>query len=333
MTTLTRETLLQTVADLARIPVEEMGDPQSLLQRLPAIETRLRTRIIGQAEAIDACMGQLRSRLLYQRTDRPVMQLLFVGPSGVGKTELALQLTSAYAGTTEALVRLDGSEYAEELAVAKLVGTAPGYVGYHDGGMLTEAVRRRPRSVVLFDEVEKASMPVINAFLQVMSAGHLTDGHGERVDFRRTLLIFTGNIGNRYVGNAAPEGDAYARQIEDAVRVTLPPEFLSRLDGMVVFRHLNREHLAEVVHVKLADMAQSLRGVAGFDIAPDATQALAQEAYQPDLGAREVARVLQRRIEPGILQLIARGDIRPEIPRMIQIGLDAGEYVLEVRSP
>lgn len=332
MKTLTRETLLKTVADLARIPVEELSDPQMLMQRLPGVETQLRNRIIGQSSAVEACMRQLQSRLLYLRTDRPVMQLLFVGPSGVGKTELALQLAKAYAGTTGALVRIDGSEYSEDIALAKLLGTAPGYVGYNDGGMLTEAVRRRPRSVVLFDEVEKASMPVINAFLQVMDAGHLTDGHGDKVDFRRTLLVFTGNIGNQYVGNIGPDDDAYTQQIEDAVRGKLPPEFLSRLDAIVVFRHLTREQLVEIVHLQLQDKAQSMcKGVAGIEVSTEAAQALADEAYKPDLGAREVSRVLKLRIDPGIQQLITRGNLRPEAPEVVQISLLEDEYIFDIR--
>lgn len=301
--TMQRHDLLATVAQICHLPIEELADPMTLYQRMPEVEAAIRTQVVGQDEAISACMQVMRSCLQHTTTTRPVLQALFVGPSGVGKTELARQLARAYAGTFEALVRLDGAEYAEEHAIARLIGPPPGYVGYEQGGQLTEAVRRRPRAVVLFDEIEKASAPVINAFLNIMDAGRLTDGRGQTVDFRRTLVLFTGNIGNYPVGKNIPDYESYTAEIRRATAARLTPEFIGRLDELIVFRHLTREMLEQVVRVRLAVEARTLRGVTAIEASDATVRALADEAYVPDAGAREVKRVIKRRVDEGAARL------------------------------
>lgn len=321
-------TLYEQVAALAGLPAGELWDTGSLLRRLPTIQAELRARLLGQETAVDTILSALRARLLRNAADRPVLCLLAVGPSGVGKTETALQLARTCLGNPEAVVRLDMSEYMEPHAVSRLIGAPPGYVGHEAGGQLTEAVRRWPRSVVLFDEIEKADPEVLNVLLQITSAGRLTDGAGQTVDFRRTMIVLTSNLGNQRTG-VLPERRSFERQVLEAVESQLRPELLGRLDGIVVYHHLSREAVEGIVRLQLSDLAESLHGVSAFEATPEAVRQLATEADSPNSGAREVGRTLKRRVDPAILRLLEQGllDLRRPVP--VRIRFEEGDFLFD----
>ena len=282
------------------IPVQRLlaGERQKLLE----LEARLAERVIGQPEAVAAVAAEIRrARAGMQSPRRPVGSFLFLGPTGVGKTELAKALAASLFDEEEALVRLDMSEYMERNAVARLVGAPPGYVGYEEGGQLTEAVRRRPYAVVLLDEVEKAHPEVFNLLLQVLDDGRLTDSQGRTVDFRHTVVIMTSNLASRAIlDNARGRLDAAGLEqaVEEALAQRFRPEFLNRIDEVIRFRPLSPENLQRIVRLQLAELADLLREQKlSLTVEEPVVAALAAQGYEPEYGARPLRRVLRRRIE------------------------------------
>ena len=288
------------VARWTGIPVQRLmaGERQKLLE----LELRLGERVIGQQEPVAAVAAAIRrARAGMKDPRRPVGSFLFLGPTGVGKTELAKALAAALFDEEEALVRLDMSEFMERNAVARLLGAPPGYVGYEEGGQLTEAVRRRPYAVLLLDEVEKAHPDVFNVLLQVLDDGRLTDSQGRTVDFRHTVVVMTSNLASRAIlDNARSGGDpaALEQQVEQALASQFRPEFLNRIDEVIRFQPLGPEQLQRIVHLQLADLAALLREQ-GLELQVDAPVVpwLAQQGYEPEYGARPLRRLLRRRIE------------------------------------
>jgi ATP-dependent Clp protease ATP-binding subunit ClpB len=275
------------------------------------MENRLHRRVVGQDEAISAVAAAVRrSRSGLQDPNRPIGSFIFLGPTGVGKTELARALAEFLFDDEHNMVRIDMSEYQERHTVARLIGAPPGYVGYDEGGQLTEAVRRRPYSVVLFDEIEKAHPEVFNVFLQVLDDGRLTDGQGRTVDLRNTVIIMTSNVGSQYIMDVADEETMRARVME-AMRQHFRPEFLNRVDETVIFHRLEREHLREIADIQLNHVRQLLgRRNVTLVLTEAAADLLINEGYDPVYGARPLKRVLQRRlVDPLAMQLI-QGDIR-----------------------
>jgi ATP-dependent Clp protease ATP-binding subunit ClpA len=304
-------------ADIADVVARSSGIPVQRLmagerQKLLDLENRLAERVIGQPEAVAAVAAAIRrARAGMQSPTRPVGSFLFLGPTGVGKTELAKALASSLFDEEEALVRLDMSEFMERNAVARLVGAPPGYVGYEEGGQLTEAVRRRPYAVLLLDEVEKAHPEVFNLLLQVLDDGRLTDSQGRTVDFRHTVVIMTSNLASRAIleraraaGAAAEEKEIAAldrrleQEVEQALSRQFRPEFLNRIDEVIRFRPLARQDLARIVRLQLAELAALLgEQQLSLEVADEVIEALAREGYEPEYGARPLRRVLRRRIE------------------------------------
>jgi ATP-dependent Clp protease ATP-binding subunit ClpB len=281
------------------------------VEKLIYMENRLHRRVVGQDEAISAVAAAVRrSRSGLQDPNRPIGSFIFLGPTGVGKTELARALAEFLFDDEHNMVRIDMSEYQERHTVARLIGAPPGYVGYDEGGQLTEAVRRRPYSVVLFDEIEKAHPEVFNVFLQVLDDGRLTDGQGRTVDFRNTVIIMTSNVGSQYIMDVADEETMRARVME-AMRQHFRPEFLNRVDEIVIFHRLEREHLREIADIQLNHVRQLLaRRNVTLALTEAAADLLINEGYDPVYGARPLKRVLQRRlVDPLAMQLI-QGDIR-----------------------
>jgi ATP-dependent Clp protease ATP-binding subunit ClpB len=299
------------VARWSGIPVEKMleGEREKLLQ----MENSLRRRLIGQDEAVIAISNAVRrARAGLQDGDRPIGSFMFLGPTGVGKTELAKALAEFMFDDESALVRIDMSEYMEKHSVARLVGAPPGYVGYEEGGVLTETVRRRPYQVVLFDEMEKAHSDVFNILLQVLDDGRLTDGQGRTVDFRNTVIIMTSNLGGELLA-AQPDGEdssAVREPIMDIVRAAFRPEFLNRLDEIILFHRLSRENMDAIVEIQIAQLtARMAERKLTLDLVPSARAWLAETAYDPVYGARPLKRVIQRHLQDPLANLILEGKL------------------------
>ena len=304
------EDIAEIVARWTGIPVTKMLESER--ERLTHLEAELSRRVVGQEVAVAAVSNAVRrSRAGLQDVNRPTGSFIFLGPTGVGKTETARALAAYLFDDERAMVRLDMSEYMEKHAVARMIGAPPGYIGYEEGGQLTEAVRRRPYSVILFDEIEKAHSDVFNVLLQILDDGRLTDSQGRLVDFRNSVIIMTSNIGSQYIVDAGAEvaGEAWER-VEDQVRAELRnhfrPEFLNRVDDVIVFRPLSRADLAHIVGLQLAALEKMLQARRlGLRVTPEARELLANKGYDPVYGARPLKRVIQRELQnPVALELL-----------------------------
>jgi ATP-dependent Clp protease ATP-binding subunit ClpB len=286
------------------------GEKEKLLK----MEDMLSKRVVGQAEAVHAVATAVRrSRAGLQDPNRPMGSFMFLGPTGVGKTELTKALAEYLFNDETAMVRLDMSEYMEKHSVSRLIGAPPGYVGYDEGGALTEAVRRRPYQVVLFDEIEKAHPDVFNVLLQVLDDGRLTDGQGRTVDFRNTLIVLTSNLGSEYLANLLENQtvEAARAQVMEAVRAAFRPEFLNRLDEILLFRRLSRDDMVGIVDIQLAHLQKLLseRKIT-LEIDAEAKKWLAEAGYDPVYGARPLKRVIQRELQNPLAEKILAGEIR-----------------------
>jgi ATP-dependent Clp protease ATP-binding subunit ClpB len=276
------------------------------------MEDSLEKRVIGQHEAVRAVSNAVRrARAGLQDPNRPIGSFLFLGPTGVGKTELTKSLADFLFDDDSAMVRIDMSEFMEKHSVARLIGAPPGYVGYEEGGTLTEAVRRRPYQVILFDEVEKAHRDVFNVLLQVLDDGRLTDGQGRTVDFRNTVIILTSNLGTEFLATSEATDSSQARaQVMQAVRAHFRPEFLNRLDEIILFHRLSRTNMDKIVDIQIGRLDRLLAD-RKIEIALDdnARNWLAASGYDPVYGARPLKRVIQRRLQDPLAQMLLEGEI------------------------
>ena len=303
------DSVAEIVSDWTGIPVGRLmqGENEKLLH----MEDYLGKRVIGQKEAIAAVSDAVRrSRAGISDPNRPTGSFLFLGPTGVGKTELAKALADFLFDDEKAMVRIDMSEYMEKASVSRLIGAAPGYVGYEQGGQLTEAVRRRPYSVVLFDEVEKANPEIFDVLLQVLDDGRLTDGQGRTVDFKITILIMTSNLGSQFLVNEDMDADAKKKAVMDAVHMNFKPEFLNRLDDIVMFHPLTREELGGIVDIQVAGVSQRLtdRRIT-LDVTDSAREWLANTGYDPAYGARPLRRLVQTEVGDQLARMLLAGKV------------------------
>ncbi|MFP4542434.1 MAG: AAA family ATPase, partial [Opitutales bacterium] len=309
----TAEEIAEIVGRWTGIPVARLleGEKDKLLR----LEDILHERVVGQEEAVSVVADAiLRARAGIKDPRRPIGTFLFLGPTGVGKTELAKTLAASLFDSEDNVIRLDMSEYMEKHSVSRLVGAPPGYVGYDEGGQLTEAVRRKPYSVILLDEIEKAHPDVFNILLQVMDDGRLTDNQGHTVDFKNTVLILTSNIGSRYLlegvtGEEIPHG--VRNSVMTELRQGFRPEFLNRLDDTILFKPLSLEHIGRIVHLLLADINRRLADKhIEVVLREDAVEWVAEKGYDPVYGARPLKRFLQREVETPLARRIIAGDVR-----------------------
>lgn len=303
------DSVAEIVSDWTGIPVGRLmqGENEKLLH----MEDYLGKRVIGQKEAIAAVSDAVRrSRAGISDPNRPTGSFLFLGPTGVGKTELVKALADFLFDDEKAMVRIDMSEYMEKASVSRLIGAAPGYVGYEQGGQLTEAVRRRPYSVVLFDEVEKANPEIFDVLLQVLDDGRLTDGQGRTVDFKNTILIMTSNLGSQFLVNEDMDADAKKKAVMDAVHMNFKPEFLNRLDDIVMFHPLTREELGGIVDIQVKGVAQRLtdRRIT-LDVTDSAREWLANTGYDPAYGARPLRRLVQTEVGDQLARMLLAGKV------------------------
>jgi ATP-dependent Clp protease ATP-binding subunit ClpB len=330
------EDIAQVVSRWTGVPVSKLleGEVQKLLQ----LGAELHRRVVGQDEAVDAVADAvLRARAGIQDPDRPIGSFIFLGPTGVGKTELARTLAENLFNDERALVRIDMSEYMEKHAVARLIGAPPGYVGYEEGGQLTESVRRKPFSVVLFDEIEKAHPEVFNLLLQILDEGRLTDSHGRTVDFRNTVLIMTSNVGSAEIlafeGGADDERyEAMKQKVLDLLKRSFRPEFLNRVDEIVVFHALDRDELVRIVDIQLGRLrARLLDKRIELEVTDAAKAFLAEAGYDPVYGARPIKRTIQRALETEIARKLLAGEI--EEGRTLAVDVSGGALTFASGKP
>jgi len=323
------EDVAQVVAKWTGVPVSKMLEGE--MHKLLTMEDRLRQRVIGQDEALEAVANAVRrARAGLQDPNRPVGSFIFLGPTGVGKTETARALAEFLFDDERAMVRLDMSEYMEKHAVARMIGAPPGYVGYEEGGQLTEAVRRRPYAVVLFDEIEKAHPDVFNVLLQILDDGRLTDSKGRTVDFKNTVLIMTSNLGSREI-QALSDDEARVREaVTDILREHFKPEFLNRIDDIVIFHRLSREQIARIIDVQLERLRSMLhdRNIS-LVLEDSARELLAQEGYDPDFGARPLKRAIQTLIQNPLAMKLLNGEVVPG--QTIVVSARNGQMEFETR--
>jgi ATP-dependent Clp protease ATP-binding subunit ClpC len=321
--------IAEVVAQWTGIPVSQMMETES--EKLLKMEERLHERIIGQDEAIAAISDAIRrARSGLKDPKRPIGSFIFIGPSGVGKTELAKALAEFMFDDEDALVRIDMSEYREQHTTARLFGAPPGYIGYEEGGQLTEAVRRRPYRVILFDEIEKAHPDVWNALLQILDDGRLTDGQGRTVDFRNTVLIMTSNLGTEFVRKSgslgflqdqgSDEERASSQKIQKALRDTFRPEFINRIDEIITFSPLSTEDMMLIVDLQMKEVQDRLseKGVS-VELTPKAREWLAKQGYDAAFGARPLNRALQKYVESPLSKQLLAGAFKPGATVVVDI--------------
>jgi ATP-dependent Clp protease ATP-binding subunit ClpB len=324
----TEEEVAEVVSKWTGIPVSKMLESEK--EKLLRMEEFLERRVVGQKEALEAVSNAIRrSRAGLADPNRPNGSFLFLGPTGVGKTELTKALAAFLFDTEEAMVRIDMSEFMEKHSVARLIGAPPGYVGYEEGGYLTEAVRRKPYSVILLDEVEKAHPDVFNVLLQVLDDGRLTDGQGRTVDFRNTVVIMTSNLGSQRIQELAGS-ENYARMKAEVMEIVgrhFRPEFINRVDDVVVFHPLEAEHIRRIVDIQLEYLRRRLgdRDI-GFALDPAALDRLAEAGYDPVYGARPLKRAIQQQLENPLAERILRGDFGPGDTIRVTVGADGLEF-------
>jgi ATP-dependent Clp protease ATP-binding subunit ClpB len=305
------EEIAEVVSNWTHIPVSKLMEGE--IEKLVKMEDRLHERVIGQDEAVRSVSNAVRrARAGLQDPNRPIGSFIFLGPTGVGKTELAKALAEYLFDDENALTRIDMSEYQERHSVSRLIGAPPGYVGYDEGGQLTEAVRRKPYSVVLFDEIEKAHREVFNTLLQLLDDGRLTDGHGRTVDFKNTVDIMTSNIGSHHINDPALTNEQRRERAMEALRREFPPEFLNRVDDIVVFNALTREQLGKIVNVQLRRLEKMLAGQRmKLRLTDKAREFLAEVGWDPTYGARPLKRAIQQYVQDPLAMAILEGKFRP----------------------
>ena len=326
----TSDEIAEVVSAWTGVPVSKMM--QGELEKLRDLEGELHRRVIGQDEAVRAVASAVRrSRAGLADPDKPIGSFFFLGPTGVGKTELAKALASCLFDDERALVRIDMSEYMEKFSVQRLIGAPPGYVGYDEGGQLTEAVRRRPYSVILLDEMEKAHPDVFNILLQVLDDGRLTDGQGRVVSFKNTIVIMTSNVGSNAIAElSGKDNEAMKREVDEAMRATFRPEFLNRIDGIVVFHPLGMAQIEKIVDIQLADVrARLAKERMTLDIAPSAKQMLAVGGLDPVFGARPLKRLIQTEVVDTIAEAIIDGRVREGDQITVDVDSDGKFYVAQ----
>jgi ATP-dependent Clp protease ATP-binding subunit ClpB len=322
------EEIAEVVARATGIPVSRLmqGEREKLLQ----METKLHERVVGQDEAISAVANAIRrSRSGLSDPNRPTGSFLFLGPTGVGKTELCKALAAFLFDSEEHLIRLDMSEFMEKHSVARMIGAPPGYIGYDEGGYLTEAVRRKPYSVLLLDEVEKAHPDVFNVLLQVLDDGRLTDGQGRTVDFKNTVIVMTSNLGSHQIMQMAGQS---SEAIRDAVWVEVKqhfrPEFLNRIDEAVVFHALDQKQIERIAKIQLGVLESRLEKLEmRLDVTPRALAELAKAGFDPVFGARPLKREIQRQIENPVAKLILEGRFGPK--DVIPVDVRDGRFIFD----
>jgi ATP-dependent Clp protease ATP-binding subunit ClpB len=326
------EDIAEIVSKWTAIPVTKMLEGE--VEKLVHLEEELHRRVVGQDDAVRAVATAVRrARSGLKDPDRPVGSFVFLGPTGVGKTELARALAECLFDDERAMIRLDMSEYQERHTVARMIGAPPGYVGYEEGGQLTEAIRRRPYAVVLLDEIEKAHSEVFNVLLQVLDDGRLTDGKGRTVDFRNVILIMTSNLASTYIlEHAGDDPERLRDAVTQALREAFRPEFLNRLDDTIVFRSLSREDLAAIVDLQVARLARSLSARRiEIRVTEAARRRIAEEGYDPAFGARPLKRTIQRRLQDPLALKLLDGTIEPG--DTVVADAPAGEILLAKGTP
>jgi ATP-dependent Clp protease ATP-binding subunit ClpB len=322
------EDIAEVISRWTGIPVSKMLEGER--EKLVKMEALLGKRVIGQEEAITAVANAVRrARAGLQDPNRPIGSFIFMGPTGVGKTELAKALAEFLFDSEQAIVRIDMSEYMEKHAVSRLIGAPPGYVGYEEGGYLTEAIRRRPYSVVLFDEIEKAHPEVFNVLLQILDDGRMTDGHGRTVDFKNTLIIMTSNVGSEWIQElGVSDRKEMENRVTEALRMSFKPEFLNRIDETIIFHNLTAEQIGDIVTIQIKLLQTRLLEKHIDMVLEDSARALlSREGYDPAYGARPLKRVIRKYIENPLSMDILAGKI-PEDSR-IKAEAEGGHIVFE----
>jgi ATP-dependent Clp protease ATP-binding subunit ClpB len=322
--------IAEVVSAWTGVPVSRMLEKEKA--KLLVLEERLHQRLVDQEQAVEAVSNAVRrSRSGLQDPNRPIGSFIFCGPTGVGKTELCKALAEVLFDDENAMIRIDMSEFMEKHTVARLIGAPPGYVGYEEGGMLTEAVRRRPYAVILLDEIEKAHRDVFNILLQVLDDGRLSDSHGHTVDFTNTIIVMTSNVGSQMIQELAGQGGSYEEMrsaVMEGLQVRFLPEFLNRVDEIIVFKPLSREDIRQIVDMQVKRLATLLekRGY-GLEVTDAARAEVANRGYDPANGARPLKRVIQQELQNRLATELLRGEIPEE--STIRIDYDGNDFTFK----